>query len=301
MNERYRVLIPLDGSRLAERALAYLPALSRLGDLEVALLGVVDNSDEALRDDEARDRESKLLGAYLEQVQAGLGSRFDIAATSDIETGIPAEVILQFEERLSPAMTVIATHGRTGVLRWRLGSVADKVIRGARSNTLVIGPHVAGGMARPEDAGATGFRNLLVPLDGSALSEQALPVADRFVNAFGAKLHLLRVLTPMIYTEKPVGPEFAPPAYFLTIPQAEEYLHEAARQLSRPSETVRRVERGSPEDRITEYTATNAIDLIVLTTHGRGGFARVAIGSVIDHLLGGPVPLLIVRSGPVGA
>jgi nucleotide-binding universal stress UspA family protein len=293
--------LPLDGSKLAESALPYLQALRPLGDLQVLLLSVVDESDERLEHAEARGRESRLLTAYLNQVQRELAQRFELEAKVEVQNGIPAEVILRFEQDLAPALTVIATHGRTGLARWRLGSVADKVIRGAGSNTLLIGPRAAEGPAWPDAVTPPALDNILVPLDGSRLSEQALAVADRFVAALGTKLHLLRVLTPAIHTERPLGPENAPPSYFLTVPQAAEYLQGAAQSLSHPAEVKTEVRLGWPPDEIAGYAANNGIDLIVLTTHGRGGFARLAIGSVTDRLLGGPVPLLVVRSKPTGA
>ena len=201
MSDYYRVLVPLDGSRLAEWALAYLPALRQVGELRVTLLSVVDETDgSAGGAREASERESNLLSTYLHEVSADLERHLGINADAELQTGIPAEVILRFEEQLAPDLTIIGTHGRTGLARWRLGSVADKVIRGAGSNTLVIGPKASEHAVWLEADIVPAFKNILVPLDGSELSAQALAVADQFAEAFRARLHLLRVVTPGSHT-----------------------------------------------------------------------------------------------------
>ena len=296
MND-YRILVPLDGSKLAEQALAYLPRLRRLAaDLRVTLLSVVEQPDEPLGFTEAIDREQSLLSAYIHKVKADLERRLRIRIDAEVRSGVPAEAILRLEEELKPDLTIIATHGRTGLARWRLGSVADKVIRGARSNTLVIGPEVSQETELHGANSAPTFKGILVPLDGSDRSEKALPVADQLAEASQAELHLMRVLTPAIYTERPLGSEGGPSNYFFTIPQARDYLEVAAKSLTRPEHAKFEVRLGWPEEQLSQYAAAHGIDLIVLTTHGRGGLARIALGSVVDRLLGGPLPLLIVRS-----
>jgi nucleotide-binding universal stress UspA family protein len=290
----YRVLVPLDGSKLAEWALAYLAALRKIGDLGVTLVSVVEQRGES--DHGAGEREQNLLAAYLREVGGDLVRHLGVEAETVLRTGISAEEILRLEDELRPDLNVIATHGRTGLSRWRLGSVSDKVIRGAKSNTLLIGPRAAERAVWLEADRAPAFKKILVPLDGSPASEQALPIADRFAEAFDAELHLLRVLGPGTHTEHPLGPGNAQPTYFFTVPQAREYLQGVTHRLTRPGDARIEVLLGRPEDQISEYAATNSIDLIVLTTHGRSGFARVAFGSVTERLLGGPMPLLVVKS-----
>jgi nucleotide-binding universal stress UspA family protein len=294
MAEPYRVLVPLDGSRLAESALGYLPALKHLGEIQVTLLAVADSSSQEL-DEEGLERELRLLSSYLDDLKPDIRTCFGLEADLRIETGIPAEVILEVEEETKPHLVALSTHGRTGLARWRLGSVADKVIRGGGCNMLVLGLKAAERVDW-RDSAMPALRNILVPLDGSKVAEMALPVADSFAPETGAQLHLLRVLTPMIHTEKPMSPDGEPSRYFSTVPQAEEYLARAAQRLSEPSQVKLEVRLGWPEDEINVYAAGHNVDLIVLTTHGRTGLARVALGSVTDHLLGGPVPLLVVRS-----
>ena len=295
----YRVLVPLDGSHPAESALVYLPALRRLGSLHVDLLSVVEESGDAVAPGEDIERERNLLSAYLGKVAADIEEHLSAGTEAHIENGVPTDVIHRLEQELAVDLILLATHARTGFDRWRRGSVTDEVIRGANSSILVVGPQASSGHSLWLDAERTPtFTNILVPLDGSELAEKALHTAEQFAKAFGAQIHLLRVLTPAFHTEHPLAPKDAEPTFFYTKPQAERSLKEAAGKLASPEAARIEVLLGHAEEQISKYIGSNGIDLVALTTHGRSGLARAALGSVTEHLLKGPVPLLVVPSTP---
>ncbi|MPZ50559.1 MAG: hypothetical protein GEU75_14895 [Dehalococcoidia bacterium] len=206
----YKILLPVDGSRLAEHSLVYLQALRAMGDLNVLLLSVVEESEDfnGLSAVEAQEREFNILSTYLREVGADIDAHLGIHAEQKVVRGAPASSILDEAERFAPDLLLISTHGRSGVSRWRFGSVADKVIRAAPSNTFVIGPK-AGELSQWMEFELTQpFGRILVPLDGSALAEQAIEVARGFAECYSSQVHLVRAVPiPM------VGNGFATEAY----------------------------------------------------------------------------------------
>jgi nucleotide-binding universal stress UspA family protein len=291
---QYKVLVPLDGSRLAEHSLVYLDALRSLGESEVLLLGVVDATEDfhSLNPGEALERETNLLSTYLREVSSDLKQHLGLEVATKVVIGTPAERIIEETSSYATDLLVISTHSRSGVRRWRLGSVADKVIRGAPCNTLAVGPKASDRSAWLDARIMEAFKSLMVPLDGSPLAEQALPVAVSFAESYGSALHLVRVVPiPLV----PGGDAaYVPDLMGSLVNAARGYLENTAAKLRRP-DLVTQVIVGSPTPQLEDYVTTRAIDLVVMTSHGRGGFVRTALGSVTDRLLGGDAPVLIVR------
>jgi nucleotide-binding universal stress UspA family protein len=141
-----KILLPLDGSRIAERALDALPSLAKLGPPTIRLVSIIE-AIEGLSEvaaDERLAREQGLLKGYLDSTVERLRAVYGAAAVDSLLlAGDPADEILSQEATFAPDLLVIGTHGRSGIGRWRIGSVADAVIRRAQSDTLI------GGTARP--------------------------------------------------------------------------------------------------------------------------------------------------------
>ena len=297
MTDVVKVLIPLDGSKLAEHALAYVPALRPLGDLQFEFLTVLDSdSDSEDRRGEAQGREENLMLTYLLEIAGEIRTHLGVEVGTKVLSGTPAQSIIEEEKSFGADFLVISTHGASGISRWRFGSVTDKLIRGASCNTLVIGPEAAEREQWLIGELTPAFKNLMVPLDGSALAEEALPQAQRFAEAFGSHLHLIRTVSLTA-----LGADAASASSYWTemseamVKEATDYLRNVAGPLPSGIKSSVEVEVGAPSDRLTEYVTKNAIDLVVMTTHGRSGLTRTALGSVTDRLLGGDAPVLVVR------
>jgi nucleotide-binding universal stress UspA family protein len=184
-------------------------------------------------------------------------------------------------------LIVIATHGRDGIARWRLGSVADKIVRQAGCPTLVIGPNVVIELA------PYSLRRILVPLDGSALAEEALTIATWFAERTGAELGLVRAVTP-----PPVDAAMgAYPIDILTAMEdtARNYLTDKVDGLKGRAEARTTLLIGPAPEQLLEYEKPNAIDLVIIASHGRAGVARAVLGSVTDRMLHGSAPVLVLR------
>ncbi|HLF76481.1 MAG TPA: universal stress protein [Dehalococcoidia bacterium] len=295
----FKVLVPLDGSRVAEHSLVYLDALRNMGDLQVLLLSVVDQWTEAhsLTPTEAGQREDNLLSTYLREVSSDIEKHSGIKVETKVVHGNPASGVLEAAHSLKPDLLIISTHGRSGPSRWRLGSVADKVIRGAESDTLVVGPKAIEQERWMEAILKSPFQSILVPLDGSDLAEAALVKAQAFAAAYGSTIHLVRAVPiPAIADGYPGEAAYIPSLMDQMVEGAQEYLKQVASRLTGVKEVKTDVAIGTAPMVLEDYSRANNVDLVVMTTHGRGGILRTALGSVTDRLLaGGVAPVLVVR------
>jgi nucleotide-binding universal stress UspA family protein len=280
-------LIPLDGTDLSESALELLPCLQRLGFDKVRLISVWDESHEAsdhADSSEAAEKGRAYLEAYLEkQAEAVRGRGLQVECL--IRLGKAAEQILEAAEQ-GTDLILIATHGRTGIARLRLGSVADKVVRDTGCPVLVIGPNVK------IDLAAYAPRRIMVPLDGSELAEQALPVVSWLAAALDTEIDIVRtvMLPPM------AADASAYPTDILSSLEdaARTYVAQKAKELAgRMVEAYVRV--GSTGERLLEHLEERPAELVVMASHGRSGFVRAALGSITDRVLHGPAPVLVLK------
>lgn len=284
------VLAPLDGSRAGEAALPFLTPLRSVGALRVRLVTVYEPPDETTRATGGVHRDLREIERYLKGVAARVGR----AAEAEVETvaavGVPFQEILRQAEDPAVHLVLVAGAGGAGRRAGRvLGSVADKVVRGASCPVLVVG---AGAVER---GAPLSLQSVLVPLDGSALAEEALPIARAVVERTEGRLHLVRVTPPLPSPEEgPLGSLTADliESEALT---ASMYLDEVAQEL----ETARPVTRSAPQGPVVEELAAFArdqgVDLVVMTSHGRHGLLRWALGSVTEGLLPGPAPVLVLK------
>jgi nucleotide-binding universal stress UspA family protein len=300
MTGQQRLVVPLDGSEVAEAALPYAEELAGALGASLHLITVVEREPGGLFALAPEIREQLAQGQlegvteYLATIARGLRSRGVVTDTETVETiaGHATEEILAAADRIAASMVVLATHGRGGLERLFLGSVADKVMRSAHQPTLLISPH--------EDVPvrqAIQLRRIAVPLDGSPLAEAALAPAARLAAAAGARLVLLRVqplpvITTMAYAYVPdLGAIEAELEHL-----AQQYLAEIQGRLPAGVVADLAVLRGVPTATLAEYLQENAIDLVVMTTHGRGGVRRLALGSTADRLVRLGLPVLLIRA-----
>jgi nucleotide-binding universal stress UspA family protein len=301
MPEQERLLVPLDGGVLAEAVLPFAAALAgatrRALDLLAVSVGGVESASRAIAlraDVEAKSRadlESYLAGVARELSAAGL------SASARVVHGNPAEEILAAAGAPGVWLVAMATHGRGGLERWRLGSVADKVMRLSARPALLVTPRER---EQAPSRQAAPLRRLLVPLDGSEPAARALAPAAELASRLGAALTLVRV-------EPQLPPGAAAAGYSGDIGtidaalarEATAYLHQALAQVSGVPERRVALLRGSTVDALVGFIEREAIDLVVMTTQGRGGFNRLVFGSTADRLVrAGAAPVLLVRALP---
>ena len=292
-----RILVPLDGSELAAQALPHARYLADELHARLLLLWVVETVSYSGDPGEAMPalfEVHEMAQTYLERVAAQLRNN-GRPVESHVLSGTPAESILACADDRAVDLIVMSTHGRSGIGRWVYGSVADKVLRGARVPVLLIRAVV-----QEAPLEAVRYERLLVPLDGSALAEQALPHAEELARATGAEIVLLRVPTvPPFVTWGPDPGMLMPALLNEAYEEADAYLANVARRLRACGFVVRKapMDPGPVADTIIDYAHEADIDLIVMSTHGRSGIGRWVFGSVTDRVLrGAGVPVLLVRA-----
>ncbi|MBI3976961.1 MAG: universal stress protein [Chloroflexi bacterium] len=283
------ILVPLDGSSLAERALPYAVPLARaMGGHLVLVRAVAAHTFPGTDPTEAQvaltQQAESDLTAVAERVRAD-----GVEAESVVYYDDPVSAILDAARRREAKLIVMSTHGRSGLGRWIYGSVADQVLRRAEAPVLLM-------PATADRRWSGGARRILVPLDGSDLAEEALILAAELARGLAAELYLLQVVEPptSAYAEGYAFTEFDPEPELVG---ARRYLEGCAVGLRAAGRnvTVQSV-LGQPAQAVATIAREQSADLIVMATHGRGGLARLVMGSVATGILQrSTVPLLLVR------
>lgn len=291
-----RVLVPLDGSALSEAALPFAQQLASMAGSEITLVFVSQY---------AEDPQKHMHQFYLQKladisrsaIEAYPGRRQQAAAVKmTILHGNPAEQVIEYAEKADFGLIIMTTHGYSGVRRWALGSVADKVVRAATRPVLLVRSRNAASGAPV----ASPVRRAVLPLDGSADAETVVPYAAEIASKLKLELVLLQVLAPgyvsgrvydyIPYTEEQMAASRA---------DAMEYLDKVESQaLKGKGITARKEVRfGDPAGEIIKLAQEVSGDLVTMSTHGRSGAVRWVFGSVADRVLHeGSTPLLLVRS-----
>ncbi|MDZ4864791.1 MAG: universal stress protein [Gemmatimonadota bacterium] len=295
------ILVPLDGSPFAEQALPWASETARRAGAMMQL-ALVHHPAPALAtalempeigaqlDEEARAREQSYLTAQVDRVRAG----WNVPVTSVLLNGGVAEALQHQAEASGADLVVLTTHGRGLVSRFWLGSIADQLMRRLHLPLLFVRPGES-------SAGVPQVRRILVTLDGSLFAEEALGAAQAFAGAFGAEIVLLLVIEPPVPVADPAGLMVIP----VTV-DAEKRLRESAAAYlgtvtSRlAAEGIRvtsaAVEGATVAGAVLAQVEAQGIDLLVVASHGAGGFERLVIGSVADKLVrGARIPVLVVR------
>ncbi len=272
------VLVPLDGSELAEQALPY--AEQAAGSKCQLILLEVGNDE----DDE-----------FLVQQRHG-----ESCAYVQTVLGDPVEQILSVAQELGAGLIVMTTRGRGALGRKAFGSVADAVTRKSPIPVMLVRPST-------EDAQVVTpqITRLVVPLDDSELAEQALPTAAMLAKQLQIPMHLITVIgsadaVSERFEMAAIDPVLHPEDTDTQVAEAERKLAQQAEQLrGQGIDCMWEVLRGSPYFSIAD--AVQAGDAIVMTSRGRGGIKRWILGSVAEKLVrDGPVPVIVVPARETG-
>lgn len=276
-----RILVPLDGSELAEAVLTQVRRLLFRKDAEVILVQAV-SVPPGIEADVGRVLETLRAGAaaYVAGVEGRLAAQ-GARVRSLVRVGGAGEVILRAAEEERAGLIAMSTHGRSGIARWVLGSVAEKVVRASPVPVLAVRSFSGTGReAAPTGDRELAFKRILVPIDASNLSLEVVPAAAGLAGLFEATVLLLHVCEDH-------------PQCAVAVPQMTE-AHERFRKAGVAVEPL--MKKGDPAVQILEACRETSADLIALSTHGRSGLTRWVLGSVAEKVLRAcGVPLLAVR------
>jgi nucleotide-binding universal stress UspA family protein len=287
------ILVPLDGSPAAEAVLPYVERIATATSGRVLLLAAVDKPR-----DWGGDTSGDLKGerheaeSYLRRLQAGLASATGGDVEIEVVASEPAAAVLAASEKRHPDLIAMTTHGRSGVARWVMGSVATKLLHATQAPMLVVRPPAEG-----KQGDAAALTKILVPLDGSELSASVLPFAADLAKSLGASIVLFHAVFEPVMTYPGAEAVFDPGVLKEIEAGAHEYLASAASGLTAKGVKANSVSAiGNATDGIVWAAEREAAGLIVMSTHGRSGLGRIVMGSVADAVVRRTtLPVIVVR------
>lgn len=291
-----KILLPLDGSALAERAL--LPALTvaRHNNAEVMLVRVPEAAQMFIPaegglgmhyPDRAQEQARAAAWTYLQGLQAERGVN-GVPLKARLADGDVASALVDAATEERADLIVMSSHGYSGVTRWVLGSVAEKVLRDAACPVLIV--------RTPQP-----IQRVLIPLDGSPLAGHVLAPALDVAEAFGAQVTLLRVLADVVPEDLADLDELERGLRDRMLDEvhqnAQSYLEGIAAAFARPGLEIKTlVSAGPVAQAILKQAELGGIDLIAMATHGRTGLRRWIYGSVTEKVLhSAATSMLVVR------
>jgi nucleotide-binding universal stress UspA family protein len=273
------MLVPFDGSRLAARAVPYAVFLTRAVHGDLVLFHAA--SDRAIGRDPGADIETILEQERLvdQLIQDG------IPTTAHIVRGDAGPTMVQAVVNLGADLVVMSTHGRGGVGRLVHGSVADYLLRHAPVPVLLITADC------DRDWVSDRPMRIVIPLDGSALAETAVEPALELARSFPVEICLLGAAQERIGIDV-LGFARREPASAADLEVARQHVDQAAARIRRSGPRVSVVvEAGEAADVISRVAARDEIDLVVMATHGQGGFGRLVLEGMATVVTAGRVPL----------
>ncbi len=298
-----KILVPLDGSELAERALPLAVKLAAQGGSRLILLRVpvfdlpesllppvVERQDARWREYTPEDAVHAAT-AYLERIAARLTEQGSQVETRVVE-GDPAGIILDLAEMEQISLIVMSPRGITGLARWVFGSVTERVLRQAPCPVLV--------------SRASGdVRRVFITLDGSPLAEHAIEPGLNVAQRLGCPVTLLRVeprVANNLIEEMVIGLALANEGAVeqltdVALANAALYLNDVVERYEQPGRTLQKsLLVGGAAEQIVESVEQVSDSLIVMASHGRTGLQRWVYGSVTDKVMHSTeASLLIVR------
>jgi nucleotide-binding universal stress UspA family protein len=286
------ILVPVDGSSLAEAAIPYALAVAERARSRVQFVFVYQDGFPL--------EPIELARQYLQQLTAQARERLGDSVSSALLNGPVAPTLVKQARKIGADLAILTTHGRGGLERAWLGSVTDQLIRSIGIPLLVVRPRE--GVSAPDFEPS----EILVPLDGSPLAETVLQPAAALAKLWDAELTLAQIVYRV-----PVASDLATAASQeseeelteMAFESAKEYVRRTAEHLrgtGLKASGVALIGTDVPAHQLRELASPERVSLVAIATHGRGGIRRFILGSVTDKLVRtAAVPVLVVP--PVAA
>ena len=297
------VMLPLDGSPFGEHALQLATAIAQRFNARLDLVHVHNPSEEVVawepvtpyRYENVERSEREWDSDELVHDEQYLTTKAE-AITGCVTTCkvVKGDVVHSLRREIrdrNPDLVVMATHGRSGFSRAWLGSVADELVRSVHTPILLV-------RSSEENLPPTKFDHVLIPLDGSMLSESIVPHAIKLAELVAKKFTLLRVVPP-VWTAPEVMSEpdtISEGALTDRMRTAHDYLETVARLMQSEGVEVNTevVVGTAAAATILDYSRRRGADVVAMATHGRGGLQRLILGSVADKVIrGASTPILL--------
>jgi nucleotide-binding universal stress UspA family protein len=294
------ILVPLDGSPLAECVLPHVRAISQVFDAKIILLQVMDKNRA-----DVSTQFIDLLNWQINKTEAMLYLKRidDQLRNSALQTkinvleGLAAESIIEFARSQQMKLIILSSHGQSGLRKWGISSITQKIIFSAPTSVLII---------RAPQPMEQSYRRILVPLDGSWRAENVLPIVTLLARFHKSQIQIVHVVkTPEMARHLPPVQEDIDLSNRIVERNQEEALHYLDQlQLHSPLVGINVKTHLIVSDNVTraihELADREHIDLVVLSAHGYSGNNQWPYGNMVNNfILFGKVPLLIVQDFPV--
>lgn len=282
------ILLPVDGSERVAKIIHHAAELAQWTEATIQVVFVADTTQDSVTVVDgtvvdALKREGETIVADVAETLEALG----VEHGTDVVQGSPAPTIVDYAERYDYDLVVLPTHGRTGISRYLLGSVTEKVVR------LSDVPVLTARMQSDEQL-TFPYENILIPTDGSPASAAATRHGLALAVTLNATVHILSVVD-----DTSLGPDVRSA---LSAAELERPATEAIEEVNAEADDYdlahvqTYVEHGPPAEVIREHIETSEIHAVVMGSSGRRGVDRILLGSVAEKTVrSAPVPVITVR------
>lgn len=281
-----KILLPLDGSDLAELALPYAQEIAIAFKSELVLLHVNEPSEEQYL---------HMHELYLEKI-AGQTKKLVKKVSSVVISGKTVEEIVNYTEKNDISLIIMASHGRSGIIPWATEGVASKVIDATGVPLLLIKGTKPQRRVKKESL----ISRILLPLDGSEAGEAAITRVKELKSNLETEVTLLEVVpeTQEIRTIGGIDHILYPEPEIETFKaEAKEYLDKVYKRLqSTKGELKVAIRSGEVAKEILNYAKKNRASLIAIASHGHSGMTKWVFGSTAQKVIqDSPIPVLVVK------
>jgi nucleotide-binding universal stress UspA family protein len=296
-----RILVPMDGSSLAECVLPHIVAIGKSYDAEIILLRVLDPVGAVTRPRSVDPLDWQIRKAEAETYLKGLVNRLQatgLRMNLEVREGKAAESVIEFARSSNADLILLSSHGQSGISGWNISSVVQKIILRAQTSVMIVRAY----QPAVQELDRMHYERILVPLDGSQRAENVLPAASSLARRQEAVIVIAHVV------EQPEMPRRTPPSQEdidlanqvveRNRVEAENYLNEIESRLDARVET-RLLVHDSASAALHAFVDQEKVDLVFLSAHGYTGGTRWPYGSlVISFIAYGTTPLLILQDLP---
>jgi nucleotide-binding universal stress UspA family protein len=301
------ILVPLDGSQLAECVLPHIVAIARSFDAEITLLRMLEKNQASapaqLFDLLYWQINKTKAAAYLEKTKARL-QESGLRARTIVLEGLVAEGITEYAQNQGMKLIILSSHGHSGLTQWGISSITQKIILSAPTSVLIVRAHQQDIQAG-ELSETLVYQRILVPLDGSQRSENVLPIITQLARFHKSQMHLVQVVqTPEMARQMPPAPEDIDLSNRVVARNREEAGHYLEQVKSRSylegiAVQTHLITSDNAAAALHQLGEQEHIDMVTLSAHGYSGNHQWPYGSMVNNfIMYGKVPLLIVQDLP---
>jgi nucleotide-binding universal stress UspA family protein len=284
-----KILVPLDGSDLAELALPYAEELANAFKSEIILLHVSEP---------AASQYQHMHELYVEEVADRMKESIR-RVTPVVVSGKAADEIISYADKSKAELIIMTSHGRSGIMSWATGSIASKLLQAAAVPLLLVRA------AKPKRKVTREvlLNRILLPLDGSEAGEAAVPYVGELMSHLESEVTLFGVISSGQHIRSVGGLDYIsyPPEQMeIFKKEAQEYLDGVYRRLKRRKGSVKvtiNVGAGDVGQEILKFAEDKRVNLIAISSHGHSGIEKWVFGSIANKVvLNSEAPVLVVKS-----